>query len=39
MSERGTVWNTGAEGAWHSVVVHERSTILEAKDGRYEPQK
>ena len=22
-------------GAWHSVVVHERSTILEAKDGAY----
>lgn len=27
------------KGAWHSVVVHERSTIFEAKDGRYEPQK
>ena len=27
------------KGAWHSVVVHEPSTILEAKDGRYEPQK
>ena len=24
-------------GAWHSVVVHEKSTILEAKDGRYRP--
>lgn len=24
-------------GAWHSVVVHEPSTILEAKDGAYEP--
>ncbi len=23
-------------GAWHSVVVHEPSTILEAKDGKYE---
>jgi cupin fold WbuC family metalloprotein len=23
------------KGAWHSVVVHERSTILEAKDGAY----
>ena len=23
-------------GAWHSVVVHEASTILEAKDGKYE---
>lgn len=23
------------KGAWHSVVVHERSTILEAKDGKY----
>ena len=23
-------------GAWHSVVVNERSTILEAKDGKYE---
>ena len=22
-------------GAWHSVVVLERSTILEAKDGAY----
>ena len=22
-------------GAWHSVVVHEPSTIFEAKDGRY----
>ncbi len=27
------------KGAWHSVVVHERTTILEAKDGRYEPQR
>lgn len=26
-------------GAWHSVVVHEPSTILEAKDGKYEPVK
>lgn len=24
-------------GAWHSVVVHESSTILEAKDGAYRP--
>ena len=24
------------QGAWHSVVVHEVSTILEAKDGAYE---
>ena len=24
-------------GAWHSVVVHEPSTTLEAKDGKYEP--
>ena len=24
------------KGAWHSVVVHEPSTILEAKDGKYE---
>ena len=23
-------------GAWHSVVVHEASTVLEAKDGKYE---
>ena len=23
------------KGAWHSVVVHEKSTIFEAKDGRY----
>ena len=22
-------------GAWHSVIVHERSTIFEAKDGAY----
>ena len=26
-------------GAWHSVVVHEPSTILEAKDGVYAPPK
>ena len=25
--------------AWHSVIVHESSTILEAKDGPYIPQK
>lgn len=24
-------------GAWHSVIVHEPSTILEAKDGAYQP--
>ena len=24
------------KGAWHSVVVHEPSTILEAKDGAYQ---
>lgn len=24
-------------GFWHSVVVHEVSTILEAKDGKYRP--
>lgn len=24
-------------GAWHSVVVHEASTIFEGKDGKYEP--
>ena len=24
-------------GAWHSVEVHEASTIFEAKDGRYRP--
>lgn len=23
------------KGAWHSIVVHEPSTIFEAKDGRY----
>ena len=23
------------QGAWHSVIVHEASTILEAKDGAY----
>ena len=22
-------------GAWHSVAVHDASTILEAKDGKY----
>ena len=27
------------QGAWHSVVVHEPSTILEAKDGPYIPPK
>ena len=27
------------QGVWHSVVVHEPSTILEAKDGPYIPQK
>ena len=26
-------------GAWHSVIVHEPSTILEAKDGQYIHQK
>lgn len=26
-------------GAWHSVVIHEPSTILEAKDGAYAPSK
>ena len=26
-------------GSWHSVIVHEPSTILEAKDGPYIPQK
>ena len=24
------------QDAWHSVIVHEASTILEAKDGKYE---
>lgn len=27
------------QSAWHSVIVHEPSTILEAKDGPYIPQK
>ena len=27
------------QAAWHSVVVHEPSTILEAKDGPYIPPK
>ena len=27
------------KGAWHSILVHEPSTIFEAKDGRYEPVK
>ena len=26
-------------GTWHSVIVHEQSTIFEAKDGPYLPQK
>jgi len=26
-------------GTWHSVVVHEASTILEAKDGKYVSEK
>ena len=33
-------WTYGIQvplGAWHSVVVHEPSTILEAKDGAYTP--
>ncbi len=25
------------QGVWHSVEVHEPSTIFEAKDGKYEP--
>lgn len=27
------------QAAWHSVIVHEPSAILEAKDGPYIPQK
>ena len=27
------------QGAWHSVIVHEASTILEAKDGAYVPAR
>lgn len=27
------------QAAWHSIIVHEPSTILEAKDGPYIPQK
>ena len=27
------------QAAWHSVIVHEPSTILEAKNGPYIPQK
>lgn len=27
------------QAAWHSVIVHEPSTILEAKDGPYIPSK
>lgn len=27
------------QGAWHSVIVHEPSTTLEAKDGPYIPAK
>ena len=25
------------QGAWHTIEVYEPSTILEAKDGKYEP--
>lgn len=37
--EKGTQGQCEADescGAWHTLVVHEASTILEAKDGRYE---
>ena len=27
------------KGAWHSIEVYEPSTIFEAKDGAYEPQR
>lgn len=27
------------KGAWHSIEVHEPSTIFEAKDGAYHPQE
>lgn len=27
------------QGAWHSIEVHEASTIFEAKDGAYAPWK
>ena len=38
-TSRGAVWDSGASGAWHSVVVLESSTILKAKDGAYAPAK
>lgn len=27
------------KGVWHTIIVHERSTTFEAKDGPYIPQK
>lgn len=37
--QEGTYGIQVPQAAWHSVVVHEPSTILEAKDGPYIPQK
>lgn len=37
--KEGTFGIQVPQAAWHSVVVHEPSTILEAKDGPYIPQK
>ena len=36
---KGTYGIQVPQAAWHSVIVHEPSTILEAKDGPYIPQK
>ena len=37
--KEGTFGIQVPQAAWHSVIVHEPSTILEAKDGPYIPQK
>lgn len=37
--KEGTFGIQVPQAAWHSVIVHEPSTILEAKDGPYTPQK
>ena len=37
--KEGTFGIQVPQAAWHSVVVHEPSTVLEAKDGPYIPQK
>lgn len=37
--KEGTFGIQVPQAAWHSVIVHEPSTILEAKDGPYIPSK